>query len=131
MTPEETRELLGRYFQSDHGDTSMMADDVVFTDMLTGQEWIGPDAVQGMLDYIYNQAFNATAEVKYICYGPGAASLEAEFVGTQQQEFAGIPNTGRKVRAPLCVTYRCADGKITHGYVYSLLAPKMMMDAMG
>ena len=128
MTPEETQALLERYFQSDHGDTSMMADDVVFTDMLTGQEYVGPEGVQAMLDYIYTEAFEATAELKHIMYGPGSAALEAEFVGTQQQDFAGIPNTGRKVRAPLCVTYRCADGKITHGYIYSMLAPKLAME---
>lgn len=127
MTPEETQAVMERYFASDHNDTSMMADDVVFTEMTTGEQYTGPDGVLAMLHYIYNEAFDATADVKHVCYGAGSATLEADFVGTQKAEFAGIPNTGMEVRAPLCVTYRCADGKITHGYIYSLLVPKMMM----
>lgn len=127
MNVEETKELMDRYFAADHQDTSMMADNVVFTDMTTGEQYVGPDGVLAMLHYIYQEAFDARAEVKHMCYGEGSASLEADFVGKQKADFAGIPNTGMEVRAPLCVTYRCADGKITHGNIYSLIVPKMMM----
>lgn len=111
MTPDETKELLERYFAADHGDLDTLSDGVVFTDMMTGDRYVGPDGVQGMLRYIYEEAFDARAEVKHVCYGAGSAALEADFVGTQQMDFAGIPNTGMHVRAPLCVTYRCATAR--------------------
>jgi len=38
----------------------MMAEDVVFTHMATGDEHRGPAAVRGMLDYMYHQAFDAS-----------------------------------------------------------------------
>lgn len=43
-----------RYFNSEHGDVSMMAKDVAFTIMATGQEHQGPEAVLGMLNYFYH-----------------------------------------------------------------------------
>ncbi len=42
----------------------MMADDVVFTHMATGQEHRGPEGVLQMLNYLYHIAFDADAETK-------------------------------------------------------------------
>ena len=53
MSIERTREAMNRYWSSEHQDVSMMADDVVFTHMATGDEHRGPAAVQRMLDYMY------------------------------------------------------------------------------
>ena len=64
MSIESTRETMQRYFNSEHGDVSMMADDVVFTIMATGQENHGRDGVQGMLNYFYHIAFDATATTR-------------------------------------------------------------------
>jgi hypothetical protein len=50
MSAESTRETMMRYFNSEHGDTSMMADDVVFTVMATGEEYKTPAGVMGMLN---------------------------------------------------------------------------------
>lgn len=47
MSVESTRETMTRYFNSEHGDVSMMAEDVVFTIMATGQEHHGRDGVMG------------------------------------------------------------------------------------
>lgn len=41
MSSETTRAVMMRYIESNHSDVSMMADDVVFTDMNTGQEHRG------------------------------------------------------------------------------------------
>ena len=49
MSIEKTREIMARYFASEHDDVSMMAADVVFTIMATGQEHRGPQAVLDML----------------------------------------------------------------------------------
>jgi steroid delta-isomerase-like uncharacterized protein len=96
----------------------MMADDVVFTNMATGEEHRGVDGVRRMLDYVYHTAFEATAETRNRIYADRQAVLEADFVGTHIGTFAGIPATRRKVRVPLCVVYDLEDGRIKRGRVY-------------
>jgi len=118
MSIERTREAMNRYWESDHQDVGMMADDVVFTHMATGDEHRGPDGVRRMLDYMYRQAFDATAEIRSRIFGESQAVLEAEFVGRHIGEFAGIPGTGRAVRVPFCVVYDLEAGRITRGRVY-------------
>ena len=51
-----------KYFESDHTDVSMMADDVVFTIMASGDQHSTPEGIAGMLHYFYHVAFDATAE---------------------------------------------------------------------
>lgn len=118
MSIERTREAMTRYLDSGHTDLSMMADDVVFTNMATGEEHRGVDGVRGMLDYVYHTAFDATAESRNRVYAEDQAVLEADFVGTHIGTFAGITATGRKVRVPLCVVYDLEGGRIKRGRVY-------------
>ena len=118
MSIERTREALTRYLDSGHQDLSMMADDVVFTNMATGEEHRGVDGVRRMLDYVYHTAFDATAETRSRIFDARQAVLEADFVGTHIGTFAGIPATGRSVRVPLCVVYDLEEGKIKRGRVY-------------
>jgi len=108
----------------------MMADDVVFTHMATGDEHRGPDAVRAMLDYMYRQAFNATAEIRTRICSEDRAMIEADFVGTHTGEFAGIPATGRQVRVPFCVVYDLTGDRITRGRVYMEM-PVMMRQLGG
>ena len=118
MSVERTREVMSRYWDSDHKDVSMMADDVVFTHMASGDEHRGPPAVRGMLDYMYRQAFDATAEIRSRICTETQAVIEGEFVGTHIGEFAGIPATGRRVRVPLCVGYDLEGDRIKRARVY-------------
>ena len=118
MPVERTREVMSRYWDSEHRDVSMMAEDVVFTHMATGAEHRGPDAVLRMLDYMYRQAFDAKAEIKTRLCGENQAVLEADFAGKHIGEFAGIPATGRSVRVPLCVVYDLEGDKIKRARVY-------------
>lgn len=118
MSAEATRAVLQRYVDSQHADLSMMADDVVFTHMATGDEHHGPDGVRRMLDYVYHQAFDAHAETRNLVCEADHAVLEGLFVGKHTGEFAGVPATGREVRVPICVVYDLADGKIRRGRVY-------------
>jgi steroid delta-isomerase-like uncharacterized protein len=118
MSVERTREVMSRYWDSDHKDVSMMADDVVFTHMASGDEHRGPAAVRGMLDYMYRQAFDATAEIRSRICTETQAVVEGEFVGTHIGEFAGIPATGRRVRVPLCVVYDLEGDRIKRARVY-------------
>ena len=125
MSVERTRDAMERYLNSAHRDLSMMAEDVVFTTMATGDEHRGVDGVRRMLDHVYHQAFDATAETRNRIYAENHAVLEADFVGTHTGTFAGIEATGRRVRVPLCVVYDLRDGKIVRGRVY-LEVPVLM-----
>jgi steroid delta-isomerase-like uncharacterized protein len=118
MSIETTRDAVTRYVKSNHSDLSMMAPDVVFTSMATGDEHRGVEALAGMLNHIYHVAFDARAETKSMIFSDSQAVLEADFVGKHIGEFAGVPATGKNVRVPLCVVYDLEDGKIKRGRVY-------------
>lgn len=118
MSTESTRETMMRYFNSEHGDVSMLADDVTFTVMGTGQEQHGPDAVLGMMNYLYHTAFEATFSPSKLLFGESNAVAEGHFVGKHIGEFNGIPATGKDVRVPLCLVYDLANDKITQCRVY-------------
>ena len=118
MSIESTRETMLRYFNSEHGDVSMMADDVVFTIMATGQEHHGRDGVQGMLNTFYHIAFDATATTRVALFGENNAMVEGDFVGKHIGGFAGIPATSKDVRVPLCVVYDLENDQIKQGRVY-------------
>lgn len=118
MSADRTREMLERYLGSRHQDLSMMADDVVFTTMASGEEHQGREAVQAMLRFMYHVAFDAHAEVRTLVCEADHAVLEGLFVGRHTGEFAGIPPTGREVRVPLCVVYDITNAGIRRGRVY-------------
>ena len=118
MSIDSTREIIMKYINSAHEDNSVMADDVVFTVMGTGQENRTPEGVAGMLYYFYHVAFDAIAETKNTVFADGQAAWEGELVGKHIGEFAGIPATGKSVRVPLCVIYDLENDKIKRGRVY-------------
>jgi steroid delta-isomerase-like uncharacterized protein len=118
MTVERTRETIMPYFNSEHSDVSMMADDVVFTVMATGQEHHTPEGVLGMLNYFYHMAFDATSTTRTMLFGESNAMVEGDFVGRHIGEFAGIPATGKDVRVPLCVVYDLENDQIKRGRIY-------------
>ena len=118
MSIESTRETMLRYFNAEHGDVSMMASDVVFTVMATGQEYHTPVGVLGMLNYFYHSAFDATATTRTMLFGESNAMVEGDFVGKHIGEFAGIPATSKDVRVPLCVVYDLENDQIKRGRVY-------------
>lgn len=115
---DATRAIMIRYLESNHKDLSMMAENVVFTNMATGEKHEGREAISEMLHYVYNVAFNATAEVRNLIVDHNKAVLEAEIVGKHIGEFAGIAATNKDVRIPLCVIYDLDNGKITQGRIY-------------
>jgi steroid delta-isomerase-like uncharacterized protein len=118
MSLESTRETMTRYFNSEHGDVSMMAKDVVFTIMATGQEHRTPEGVMGMLNYFYHIAFDAKATTRTTLFGESNAMIEGDFVGKHIGEFAGIPATGKDVCVPICVVYDLENDQIMQGRVY-------------
>lgn len=118
MSIESTNKIMTAYFDSEHSDISVMAEDVIFTIMATGQEHKSPEGVLQMLNYFYHVAFEATAEASKILFADGGAVWEGDFVGKHIGEFAGIPATGKDVRVPLCVVYDLENDRITRGRVY-------------
>ena len=118
MTVESTKKVMDQYFDSQHTDVSMMADDVVFTHMATGDEHRGPDEVLKMLNYMYHVAFDATANVKNLFFAEGKAVVEGDFIGRHIGEFADIPATNKEVRVPLCVVYDLENNEIKRARVY-------------
>ena len=118
MSVEETRAVLGRYLASGHSDLEIMAPEVCFTVMATGQQFRGPQAIAGMLAYFYQQAFEAEAINERLVVGEGRAVGEWDFVGRHIGEFAGVPATGKQVNVPLAVAYDLEDGKVVRGRVY-------------
>jgi steroid delta-isomerase-like uncharacterized protein len=113
-----TREVISKWIDSEHTDTSVLADDVVFTSMNTAEEDRGPEGVLGSLNYIYHVAFDARFELRNLIIDDGIGAAEANLVGEHIGEFAGIPPTHKHVRVPLCVVYEVEDEKIKRARIY-------------
>ncbi len=118
MSIETNREIITRYLNSNHSDVSMMAEDVVFTNMATGEKHTGPEAVSQMLNFIYHVAFDAHAETKNIIIDETNAVLEADFLGKHIGEFSGVLPTNKSVKVPLCVVYDIEKDKIKKARIY-------------
>lgn len=129
MSAESTREVVMRYLSSDHTAAEVLANDVVFTIMSTGEQYVGPEVVEDMLHYFYQVAFDAAAETRNFIVGDSQAVLEADFVGKHISEFAGIPPTHKDVRVPLCVVYDVEGGQIKRGRIY--MEMPVMMQQLG
>jgi steroid delta-isomerase-like uncharacterized protein len=118
MSVESTYKVMRKYWDSEHSDTSMMADDVVFTMMANGDETRTPEGVLQMLHYFYHVAFEATAETTNEIVADGKAMVEGHVVGRHIGEFAGIPATGKEIRVPICVVYDVEDEQIRRARIY-------------
>ena len=118
MSVESTHEVVSKYLDSDHYDLSMMAEDIVFTNMATGYETHEMENLKEILNYIYHKAFDARTESKSRIYSDSNAVFEADFVGKHIGEFAGVPATNKEVRVPLCVVYDLEVDKIKRARIY-------------
>ena len=104
----------------DEHEAAYLSEDATFTDVTSGMTWTGPEAISGMLGWMYHGVFEAHVEDARVIVGSDgkAAVAEMTFVGSHTGEFAGIPATGRDVRVPLVVLYDVADGRITGARVH-------------
>ena len=120
MSAQSTREVVASWTDSAnaHSEASVLADDVVFTTMATGEEARGPEEVLQSLNYFYHVAFDAHAEPKTMVIDEGTAAVEGDFVGEHIGEFAGVPPTHKRVRVPLCVVYEVENDKIQRARIY-------------
>jgi steroid delta-isomerase-like uncharacterized protein len=101
-------------------DPSYLADDATFTDVTSGMQWTGREAIAAMLEWLYSRVFEAHVEDVRLIADPvgGLAAAELVFVGRHIGEFAGIPATNRDVRVPMVVVYELTDGRITAARVH-------------
>ena len=129
MSVESTRTVMEKYANSEHSDVTMMANDVVFKIMATGDEHSTPQGVLNLFNFFYRIAFDATAENLNLVVDDGRAALECVFVGTHIGEFVGIPPTGKKVHVPLLVFYELENDQIKRARVY--LDMMAMMSQLG
>ena len=118
MSADTNRRLIEQYLASNHEDLSMMADDVVFTNMATGEVFAGLDALREMLHNVYHVAFDAHAEHGVVMVDDSHALLEGTIVGRHTGEFAGVAATGKDVRMPLCVVYDFHNDQIVRARIY-------------
>ena len=118
MSIETTSNIINKYVNSNQTDLSMLSEDVVFTNMATGEKHSGLERVAQMLQFIYHVAFEAHAETEYIIISETNAVLEGDFVGKHIGEFAGVPPTNKFVRVPLCVVYDLENDKIKRARIY-------------
>ena len=118
MSVESTRRTIERYLKEWHGDASLLAEDVVFTVMATGQESRGRPAVMATMHHFYHVAFAATANLRVALYGENNAMLEFEFVGKHIGDFAGVPATDKQVRVPMVVVYDLVNDRISRARIY-------------
>ncbi len=113
---EKARENFLAY--AEKHDTSKLAENVVFTIMATGQESHGREQVGQMLHFFYHIAFNADAEIKNLIFAEKNVTLEAEVVGEQLLEYAGIQPRPGQVRVPICVIYDLENDLIARARIY-------------
>lgn len=120
MSIESTAAVMQRYW--DGHDHDAVAEDAVFTDIASGQSWRGRAAIDGMLDFFYEQAFDARFESQQTYIADGLAAVEGRFIGVHKGEFAGVPGSGKQVDVPLAVFYSVAEHSITEGRVWFMLS---------
>lgn len=119
MSIEHTAEMMERYW-SGH-DPQAVAEDAVFTDVGSGQQWRGREAIGGMLRYFYEEAFDAEFITEHTYIADGLVAVEGRFVGKHTGEFAGMEATGRDVDVPLAVFYTVGEEGITAGRIWFMV----------
>ena len=112
------RERLTAYW-SGHAE-ELIADDAVFHDLSSGQDFPGREAVGQMLHWFYNVAFDARAEPKRVILDEetGFAAVEGRVVGRHIGDFAGVPGTGSDIDVALCVIYALSGAQVHEAWVY-------------
>ena len=116
MSVERTREVMMQYWEQN--DLSILDEDAIFTVMGNGQEARGREAAWQLQRSLFYEIFEAEARLKDLLIAEDQACFEAELIGRQVREFAGIMPASREICVPFCVVYELAHGKITRGRFY-------------
>ena len=111
-----TKRNFTAYFR-DH-DVQYLSEDAVFTQMNTGDETRGREAIGQMLHYFYHVAFEARAELTNTVITESKAVAEFNFKGRNIGDFAGMPATNKEVNVPTCIVYDVENGLIKRARIY-------------
>ena len=76
-------------------DVKYVAEDAVYKNLGTGDEYHGREAIGGMLHYMYHVAFDAKAEITNTIITEKKTMFEGNFIGRHIGEFAGIQPTNK------------------------------------
>jgi predicted ester cyclase len=108
MSSDEVRAALEEYVDRlvARGDFSrFFTDDVQASIVGTPQRATGAEAVEQMIRFMHEVAFDARPELKNMLVDDRKAAIEADFVGVHIGEFAGVAATHNNVRVPYSVLY--------------------------
>ena len=120
MSMEHTAKVMEGYW-SGH-DPEAVAEDAVFYDVGAGNRTEGREAINEMLSFVYEVAFDARFVPERTIISDGRAAVEGRLVGRHIGEFAGVQATNRDVDVPLAVTYTVEDRGITEAHIWFMLS---------
>jgi predicted ester cyclase len=121
MSTDEVRATLEAYVDAlgARADfAQFFTDDVQASIVGTPQQATGPDAVEQLIRFMHEVAFDARPELKNMVVDDGKAAVEADFVGVHVGEFAGITATQTSVRVPYSVIYDLNGDRISGLRIY-------------
>src|SRR4051812_43775177 len=98
------------YFETH--DLNCLAEDVVYTNLNSGEVHTGRADVGAMLHYMYHVAFEARALITNLVVSGNHAVVEAMFKGKHIGEIQGIQATNREVNVPMTISYDLENGLI-------------------
>ena len=116
MPIEVTKHTVAKFL--DEVDVALIAENAVFTMMADGQETHGREAIQQLIQYFYQIAFDGAHETSRTIFADEFATVEGYLVGRHIGEFAGIPATDKAVRVPMCHIFEVQDGLIQRAHIY-------------
>ncbi len=117
MSAQENIQIVQSYL-ANH-DPKFMASDATFRDFSQPEPVVGPEAIGGMLDFLYNVAFpGAEAEPRNVVADDKSVTLEFTFRGVHQGELMGIPPTGKSVEIAMCAVYDVEGSIIRNARLY-------------
>jgi hypothetical protein len=97
-----------------------IAEDAVYKNLGTGEEYRGRAEIGAMLHFMYKVAFDAKPDVKSYMITEDKAMFDGFFKGRHIGEFRGIAPTQKEVNVPLSVSYDLANGLIKEARIYML-----------
>jgi hypothetical protein len=101
-------------------DVKYIAEDAVYRNMSTGEEYHGRAEIGAFLHFMYNVAFDASTEVKSYIITEEHAMFDGFFTGIHIGAFRGIQPIRKEVHVPLSVTYDLQKGLIKEARIYIL-----------
>jgi predicted ester cyclase len=95
-------------------------DNVTFELMWTGPRAEGRQAVESMINYMY-QVLDAGAELKHLTVDGDSAAAELMFLGKHIGDFNGVSATGKSINMPYMAQFDVAGGRISAVRIYMSL----------